>query len=197
MKRRLIDILYNFYWVDEGRVARSAQPYIGFWTRYLTGNGIATIVNLRGRHDGWGWWKREVAVCKSLNVAHFDRALNSRRLPKRDRLTALINVLDSAPRPMMVKCSGGQDRTSFVSALYLVHRYGWDATDRALGQFARFPYLHFPKRHQRWLKLFLVYAREDAAGQPLAQWLRTRYTPEAFGAWLDARGHEGTFRGIF
>ena len=30
--------------------------------------------------------------------------------------------------------------------------------DAAQAQFARFPYLHFPKQHQRWLKAFLDFA---------------------------------------
>lgn len=197
MTRRLIDVLYNFYWVDAGRVARSAQPYLGFWRRYLTGNGIAAILNLRGRHDGWHWWKREVAVCRKLGIQHYDRAMNSRRLPDRDRLLALLNIYDAAQKPLMVKCSGGQDRTSFVSALFLIHRYGWEAQDRALGQFARFPYLHFPKRHQRWLKQFLIYACDQAAGQPLSVWLRSQYTPEAFAKWLEARGLGDSYFGLY
>jgi len=41
--------------------------------------------------------------------------------------------------------SGGQDRTSYAAALYLIHRGGWQAMGAAQAQFARFPYLHFPK----------------------------------------------------
>ena len=36
-----------------------------------------------------------------------------------------LAAFDQAPRPFMLKCSGGQDRTSFAAALYLIHRGGW------------------------------------------------------------------------
>ena len=76
------------------------------------------------------------------------------------------------PRPFLLKCSGGQDRTSFAAALYLIHRDGWTAMEKAREQFARFPYLHFPKGQQRWLKHFPDFARADSEGAPLAQWAR-------------------------
>jgi hypothetical protein len=64
-------------------------------------------------------------------------------------------------------------------------------------QFARFPYLHFPKRHQRWLKPFLDFAAEDARGAPLADWVHETYTPERAKAWLDAHGLEDGYKAIF
>ena len=68
---------------------------------------------------------------------------------------------------------------------------------RAKEQFQRFPYLHFPKRHQRWLKAFIDFAREDAAGLPLAEWIRGRYTPEAAKSWMDAHGLRDGYAAIF
>jgi hypothetical protein len=64
-------------------------------------------------------------------------------------------------------------------------------------QFARFPYLHFPKRHQRWLKPFLDFAAEDARGAPLADWVHETYTPERAKAWLDTHGLEDGYKAIF
>ena len=97
----------------------------------------------------------------------------------------------------MLKCSGGQDRTSFAAALYLLHRDGWQAMAVAQAQFARFPYLHFPKTQQRWLKPFLDFAQESAGGRPLAAWISDSYTPEKLKAWLDARGLAGGYAAIF
>jgi len=123
--------------------------------------------------------------------------LDSRKLPTRAMLERLIEAFDSAPRPFMLKCSGGQDRTSFASALYLIHRGGWTAMAAARAQYARFPYLHFPKKHQRWLRPFLDFAAEDAQGLPLASWIAERYTPERLKAWLEARGLSDAHGGIF
>ena len=103
----------------------------------------------------------------------------------------------SAPRPFVLKCSGGQDRTSFASALYLIHRGGWAAMEEARAQYARFPYLHFPKKHQRWLKPFLDFAAEDSKGLPLGSWIGEHYAPDRLKAWLESHGMADTHGGIF
>ena len=123
--------------------------------------------------------------------------LDSRKLPTRDMLVQLIAAFDAAPRPFMLKCSGGQDRTSFAAALYIIHRDGWGAMAMARRQFDRFPYLHFPKTQQRWLKVFLDFAQADADGQPLARWIADSYTPEKLKAWLDANGFKDGYASIF
>ncbi|HKU63583.1 MAG TPA: hypothetical protein VJQ06_00865, partial [Rhizomicrobium sp.] len=64
-------------------------------------------------------------------------------------------------------------------------------------QFARFPYLHFPKTQQRWLKVFLDFAQADADGQALARWIADGYSPEKLKAWLDANGLQGGYAAIF
>lgn len=82
-------------------------------------------------------------------------------------------------------------------ALYLIQRDGWTALPGARRQFARFPYLHFPKKQQRWLARFLDFAAQEANGAPIAEWIARDYTPEKLKAWLDAHGMAGTYAGIF
>lgn len=195
--RKLPNLLYNFHWIVPGEAARSAQAYAGGLGGLLDANRLKGLINLRGRHPKFGWWKYETATCARHGVTHLDAMLDSRRLPPRDMLVALFEAFDAAPRPFLVKCSGGQDRTSFAAALYLVHRNGWGATDQALKQFARFPFLHFPRSNQRWLRHFLDYARIQAAGSALAQWVRRAYDPHAFARWLEENGMKESFNGIW
>jgi len=191
--RKLLNLLYNFHWIMPGEAARSAQAYLGLLAGFLRTNGLKAVINLRGRHPNFDWWKYETETCARLGVAHFDAMMDSRRLPLKEMLVALIDAFDAAPRPFVIKCSGGQDRTSFAAALYIVHRDGWSATDRALKQFARFPYLHFPKDNQRWLREFLSYARQQANGAALADWIRRDYDPKALAQSLQP----GSFNGIW
>jgi hypothetical protein len=195
--RSLGDILYNFHWVVPGEAARGAQAWAGGLQSFLKARGIRAVINLRGPNPNYGWWRAERAAVAALGGAHIDVTLDSRHLPKREMVAALLDAFETAPKPFMVKCSGGQDRTSLAAALYLIHRDGWGAYDRAMLQFTRWPYLHLPKEHQRWLKQFLVFARGDAGGMALGEWIRTRYTPERLRDWLEANGQAGTFKGVF
>jgi hypothetical protein len=195
--RSLGDILYNFHWVVPGEASRAMQAWAGGLAAFLDVRGIRAIINLRGRNDDLAWWKHETATAQAGNIAHFDAMLDSRKLPSRDMLVRLIETFNTAPKPFMLKCSGGQDRTSLAAALYIVFRDGWDALPRARLQFARYPYLHFPKQHQRWLKAFLDFALEDSGGLPLEQWIAQSYTPEKLTAWLDSHGLEDGYAAIF
>lgn len=193
----LLNRLYNFHWVVPGEAARSSQSYLGGLGAFLKSNALNGMINLRGRHPDVAWWLYETEICSRLDVAHFDAMMDSKRLPLRQMLVTLIEAFEAAPRPFIVKCSGGQDRTSLASALYIVHRFGWDALDRAQRQFSALPYLHFPKAPQKWLRLFLPYARGEAHGAALADWVRNRYDPQEFAHWLDVNGYAGTYNGIW
>jgi protein tyrosine/serine phosphatase len=195
--RSLGDILYNFHWVVPGEAARAMQAWAGGLRPFLKKRGIRTIINLRGRNDDLSWWKKETQQAKSIGISHIDAMLDSRKLPTRAMLITLIESFDHAPRPFLLKCSGGQDRASFAAALYIIHRDGWQAMDLALAQFARFPYLHFPKTQQRWLKLFPQFARQDSNGTSLSEWISQTYTPEKLKSWLDAKGMQESYSSIF
>lgn len=195
--RSFAELLYNFHWIEPGRAARSSQAYAGFLAPFLRGHGICALVNLRGPNPQWRWWRSERRVCAKLGVEHRDVMLSSKRLPTRNMLIALFDAFDEARRPFLLKCSGGQDRTSFAAALYVIHSRGWSALADAQQQFARWPYLHLPHRHQRWLKLFLTFAHQCAGPTSLRQWVATAYRPDDYKSWLEARGEGASFLGTY
>ncbi|MGD0867776.1 MAG: hypothetical protein ABSA49_19745 [Rhizomicrobium sp.] len=195
--RRLSDVIYNFHWIVAGKAARASQAYAGFLRAFLRARAIRSVINLRGPNPKHMWWRYETRICAELGVAHFDTMLSSRRLPTQQMLINLLEAFRQAQTPVLLKCSGGQDRTSFAAALYLLNAQGWAAFEEAEQQFASWPYLHWPRRHQHWLKLFPEFAREDSAGAALAEWLGRDYTPERFKAWLEARGMGDSFRGLY
>jgi hypothetical protein len=194
--RSLPEILYNFHWVVRGEVARSAQAWAGFLGPFLTSHAIATLINLRGRNAHWDWWHNETRTCRKRGVMHRDLRFNSRRLPARAMLLDMLNAFDDAKRPLLLKCSGGQDRTSFAAALYLLHTRGVSVRADAEAQFARWPYLHLPKPQQQWLRMFPAFAVERAGTQSMRNWIASSYTPEDFKAWLEVRGLSESFRGV-
>lgn len=191
--RSIGDVFYNFHWIAPNEVARSSQAYAGFLGPFLRRHGVRAVLNLRGRNPHWRWWRSEKRVCDRLGIVHSDIALSSKNLPKQSTLLALLDAFETLPRPILMKCSGGQDRTSFTAALYLLHVGGWNVFEEAMSQLSGWPYLHWPRRNQRWLRLFFDFAREKAGGRPLRHWVETGYRQDDFKAWLVANDHADAF----
>jgi hypothetical protein len=191
----ILDRLYHLHWVTDD-VARSAQPYLGFYSAFLAPHRFKSLINLRGENPEFGWWKAEKRVTSELNIRHFDVKLSSRNLPSRSGLSVLFDAFDSAERPLLLKCSGGQDRTGLAAALYLIQFKGTAALAEAEAQLAAWPYLHFPKTHQLWLRQFPDYAAAQAGAVRLGQWVRSGYDPRHFAQWLAGRGLEGSYRAL-
>lgn len=168
--------------------------YGGHVSPLLSAHGIATVINLRGENPKSSWYLPERAACEALGIGYLDRPLHSRRLPKHGMLVDLLEAYETAPRPLLIKCSGGADRTALAAALYLLHRDGPAALPLAQKQMACFPYLHLPKRYQRWIRSFPRYFEVDHDGTSIVDWARLRYQPEQFAHWLDDQGLDGTWR---
>ena len=115
----VLDRLYHLHWVNSD-LARSAQPYLGFYRPFLRPHGFRSIINLRGPNPDFGWWRHEKRTAEAMGIAHFDVKLSSKYLPSRSGLAELFAAFEQAKTPLLLKCSGGQDRTSLAAALYLL-----------------------------------------------------------------------------
>lgn len=188
----LLDRLYNLHWVTP-EVARSAQPYIGFYRAFLRAHGFRAIINLRGENRTRYWWQVEKRAADRLKIRHFNVRLSSRLLPARASLIELADAFERAPRPVLVKCSGGQDRASFAAAVCLLLVGGEGAQDAAKAQFAFWPYLHWPRLNQTWMQHFPAFAGENIGSAGFDEWLKKSYDPNAFADWLSQNGAPQSF----
>lgn len=188
-----LSLFANWHWVDDG-LARAAQIYGRFNLTLLHHHGIRTVINLRGENPDSPWYRDERAACEALGAAYVDLRFGSRKLPLRAALLDLLDAYDRMARPGLVKCSGGADRTALAAGLYLLHTRGPEAMGAARRHLRRVPYLHFPDRHQRWIRAFFDFYEADGAGTPVRTWIAERYSPEAFAAFMEARGQHGYWR---
>lgn len=170
-------------------LARSAQPFTrGQWDAMHRKHHFSAIINLRGENENAVWYRDELAACAAAACQHLDIRLSSKRLPSRESLLQLIAAFHDLPKPLLIKCSGGADRTGLSSALYLLETKGLQALPEARSHLRYFPYLHRAKPSQRWIKEFLHFFEATHNDQALGAWLEQTYSESAFASYLTAQG---------
>jgi protein tyrosine/serine phosphatase len=81
--------------------------------------GIKSVLNLRGENTDASWHQAEIAVTRKLNVSHYDQNLSSGTELSIEQTDEIVSLLRRAPKPILIHCDGGADRSALVSALYL------------------------------------------------------------------------------
>lgn len=109
----------NFHEVIPGELYRSAQLSEAQIASYGNRYGIRTIVNLRGRNKGRGWYDGEVAAVRALGIDHVDFGMSAQRQLSPERAAELVAILKTAEKPILIHCKGGADRTGLAASLYL------------------------------------------------------------------------------
>lgn len=109
----------NFHTVVAGSVYRSAQPSRTDLEKYHQQLGIRSVVNLRGINANARWYRDEVNTTKSLGIELINFAMSAKHRMSQARARELIQVLARAPKPMLIHCNGGADRTGLAASLYL------------------------------------------------------------------------------
>jgi protein tyrosine/serine phosphatase len=161
--------------VDEG-VWRGSQPD----PRMIAGlarKGFKAILNLRGE-TMYGSYLLERDACAANEIQLLNIKLESRRLPDVQQLDELDSIFMTIPRPFLMHCKSGADRSGFAAALYLLLRT--DAPVAEAKKHLSLRYLHFRNSRAGVLDFMLdAYAR-DTAQTPVAfrDWIHTAYDPE-------------------
>jgi protein tyrosine phosphatase (PTP) superfamily phosphohydrolase (DUF442 family) len=118
---------HNFDAVSEGQVYRCAQLDAAGLTQMVQEHGIKSILNLRGGVSADGWYQAETNVAHQLGVQHYDYELSASSELTDAQLDELVAMLRNAPKPLLVHCKSGADRTGLVGALYLYSLEGKSA----------------------------------------------------------------------
>lgn len=124
----------NFHVVSDGQVYRAAQMDGQALARWSREHGIASVLNLRGSNAGADWYETERAVSDRLGLEHIDFRMSARKELTDPEVQALLAIMEAAPKPLLIHCMGGADRTGIAAALYVagIEGRGEDAAERQL-----------------------------------------------------------------
>lgn len=136
----------NFHAVVDGEVYRSAQMTGTQLSDYTAKVGLKSVLNLRGAAPDADWYQAEIADSARLGLVHADFALSASREVTNDEAVQLIALMRTLPKPLLIHCKQGSDRTGLLAALYLASIKGVDvdtADDELSLAFGHFsvPYL--------------------------------------------------------
>jgi protein tyrosine/serine phosphatase len=108
----------NFHAIVNGEAYRSGQMNAEQLTHVIQEYGIKSILNLHGENPATDWHQAEIATAMKLNVTHYDRSLGSGEQMTLEEMDDLVTILRQSPKPILIHCYGGADRSGLVSALY-------------------------------------------------------------------------------
>ena len=116
----------NFHLVVANEVYRSAQVSTEDISAYQSNYGIRSILNLRGAAPGEAWYDEEIAASTALGMVHADFAMNASVELNEAEAGKLIALMREMPKPLLVHCRHGSDRTGLAMSLYLAAISGTD-----------------------------------------------------------------------
>ncbi len=110
----------NFHAITDGEAYRSAQLDRAGFEYYIKKYYIKSILNLRGENLNEPWYQEEMRVSAEHRIAHYDLSLSATHEPSEEDVRKLIEIFAHAPRPVLIHCRAGADRSGLVAAMWKV-----------------------------------------------------------------------------
>lgn len=155
----------NFHAVEPRLVYRSAQPSADELRQLVAAHGIKTVLNLRGDNTGKPWYDEEVSTVREIGIQHLNLRMSAYQVLSVQQMDEIVRLIQQAPKPLLIHCESGSDRTGLVAALYLLSN-GQPATLASQELGARFGHLPVLK------------PRSAAMDQSLAAYLQSGRAPK-------------------
>jgi len=134
----------NFYAVTNGQFYRSAQLDKDELVHYIKKYRIKSILNLRGKNKHFRWYREEIEISQKMGVIHYDFGMSARRELDNKKINKILDILLKAPKPILVHCQAGADRSGLISAIweYAVEgKSAKEASKQLSLRYGYFPYL--------------------------------------------------------
>lgn len=152
--RKLID---NFHSVESGKLYRSKQLSSKNLNRYIKKLGIKTIINLRGKNKDQKWWCEEKEAAKKNNLLFCNIAMNSNTNPTPEQIKKLFHLYQKAPKPILIHCHSGIDRSGEAAALWVLNQQNKNKKEALKQLSLRYGYLKwFHPTKKKFIKNYKI-----------------------------------------
>ena len=132
----------NVHQIGTSEVYRSAQLSASGFESVIEDHKIKTVINLRGAQQNSDWYDAERATSAKRGVIYIDLPLSANEEPDEAILDHLIATMRDTPKPLLIHCEGGADRSGLAAALYQ-HVIVGESYEKAAAELS-FRYGHFP-----------------------------------------------------
>lgn len=157
----------NYHEVIPNVLYRSAQPTASMIKRAVKEDGIKTIINLRGSNPARGWYREEVRAAEEAGIKHINFRMSAKRQLTQQQVTELVNIMRDAPKPILIHCQAGADRSGLAASLYLalIAKKPTDEAEHALSiRYGHFSILYLSAAYpmdETWSKVEEWYKLSD------------------------------------
>lgn len=140
----------NFHTVVPGALYRSAQPDPARLAQAAQDLHLRAVLNLRGAAPGADWYEAERRAAVALGLRLIDFAMSDHEILSPARRADLVRLMAGAPKPLLLHCKAGADRTGLASALYLA-RLAHRPLEEAEGQLSlAYGHIALPVMSRAW-----------------------------------------------
>lgn len=158
----------NFHEVIPQELYRSAQLSSEQLEQKAQQYQLQSVLNLRGYNPTESWFEEEMKVSNAHHLTHFDVSLSAGTVVSPKELQYILQLIDQAPKPLLVHCTDGADRTGLVLALYL-EKKGLNAQmahEQLSWRYGHFPYLRwsFTRAMDESYERFEQFKQESSSG---------------------------------
>lgn len=164
--------IFHVFWIEsnlrtlaENKVYRSGQPFENDWQELYEEAPFKSVLNLRGERPGKAWYDPEASFIAGNDIRHYNISLSAQQKPDLATMEKMVMIMNEAPKPLLIHCKRGADRSGLASALYEYAIEGKPATEAS-------------RQLSLWYGHFCLFNFNETAAMDEAFWEFVRAYPQ-------------------